>query len=149
MATVLPKVILLRGRGRRREAPAAAAITPGHLVSYDANGSFVKHAVAGGPWQGIVAVEDDHNGKDIDTAYATNDYVQGEQLLAGCDFYGLVPAGAVAIARSAAVKSNGDGTVILQGGTGTIVGYALEAVDNSAGGAAARIKIMMASPGTA
>jgi hypothetical protein len=149
MAKVLPRVILLRGRGRRREAPAAAAMTPGHLLSYDSSGTFVKHAVAGGPWQGIVCVEDDHNGNGIDTAYASGDYVQAEQVGNGCDVNLLVPAAAAAIARNGPVKSNGDGTVIAQGGTGTIIGWALEAVDNSAGGAAARIKVMLAAPGTA
>jgi hypothetical protein len=144
MATVLPKVILLRGRGRRREAPATASITPGHLLNYDASGNLIKHAVAGGDWQGIVAVEDDHNAKDIDTAYVSGDYVQGEQVDRGCDIYGLVPAAAAAIARNGPLKSNGDGTVIAQGGTGVIIGWALEAVDNSGGGAAARIKIMVA-----
>ena len=140
MAKVLPRVILLRGRGERREAPAAAAITPGMLIAYNTSGSFVPHPTAAGAARKIFAVENDHNGKGIDDAYATNDYVQGEELTSGCDVNALVAAGHAAIARGAKLESAGNGT--LRAVTaGFPIAEALEAVDNSGGGAAARIKV--------
>jgi hypothetical protein len=148
MAVVLPKTILLRGRGRRREAPAAGSITPGHLLDYNSSGSFVVHATAGGKPPMIVAVEQVigptagalTGGSGIDDAYATNDYVQAEQLFSGCDFYGLVAAAAAAITRGDKLESAGNGTV-RKLTTGVPIGEALEAVDNSGGGAAARLKV--------
>jgi hypothetical protein len=147
MATVLPKTILLRGRGRRREAPAAATITPGMLVDYNSSGNFVPHATAGGKIPGIIAVEGVigptvgslTGGSGIDDSYVSGDYVQAEQLYPGCDVYGLVAAAAAAIVRGDKLESAGNGTV-RKFTTGIVCGEALEAVDNSGGGAAARLK---------
>jgi hypothetical protein len=140
VAKVLPRVILLRGRGERREAPAAGAITPGHLIAYNSAGSFVVHPTAGGVARPIYACERDFEGKGIDDAYASGDYVQAEELHPGCDVLALVAAGATAIARGAKLESAGNGT-LRNVGTGVVIAEALEAVDNSAGGAAARIKV--------
>jgi hypothetical protein len=142
MAKTLPRVILLRGRGERREAPAAGAITPGHLIAYNSSGSFVVHPTAAVATNKIFAVEDDHNGKGIDDAYATNDYVQAEELHAGCDVNALVAAGHAAIVRGALLESAGNGT--LRALTGNFpIAKALESVDNSGGGTAARIKVSL------
>jgi hypothetical protein len=140
MATVLPKTILLRGRGERREAPAAGAITPGHLIAYNSSGSFVVHGTAAVSTPRIFAVENDLIGNGIDVPYASGDYVQAEQLHGGCDVYGLVAAGAAAIARGDKLESAGNGTM-RKLAAGIAIGEALEAVDNSGGGAAARLKL--------
>jgi hypothetical protein len=111
MAKTLPRTILLKGRGYRMEKVAAGTITPGHLVKLDSNGELVVQNAAGVKCLPVYAVEDDHNGKDIDDNYVDNDYVQAEILGPGCEVNGLVAASAAALVIGDAVESAGDGTV--------------------------------------
>lgn len=55
--------------------------------------------------------------------------------------YALVAAGAAAIAQNAYLASAGDGTLVTAGLDEVAVAQALEAVDNSGGGSAVRIKV--------
>jgi hypothetical protein len=61
----------------------------------------------------------------------------------GAEVYTLVAAAATAILKGGKLESNGLGHVRAWG-SGWVVGYAMEAVDNSAGGTAARIKMRVA-----
>jgi hypothetical protein len=138
MAALLPKAILLRGRGERREAKAEGIITPGMLLKITATGGFIPHNVAGANARRIVAVENDLMGQGIDVNYAIGDFVQAEEVPVG-DVYGLVAAAAAAIAVGDLLESAGNGTV-RKLTTGIAIAEALEAVNNSGGGAAARLK---------
>lgn len=111
MAKTVERTILLKGRGYRLEKVAGGTITPGHLVKLNSSDQLVVHSLAGGKWIGAIAVEDDHNGKDIDDNYSANDYVQAEVLGRGCYVNGLVAAGAAALVIGDLVEPAGDGTV--------------------------------------
>lgn len=177
-----PRTIVLKERGIRKELIAGGAITPGHLIAVNSAGKFVVHPTAGGVAGRMFAVEQDHNGKGIDDAYASNDLVMGEIVSAGSEINALIAAGAAAIAVGDYLESAGDGTfrkvvgltdssggtanttVQAIGGTfsqseiannfadvaaqinavkGGAIAVALEAVDNSAGGSAVRLKVLV------
>lgn len=156
MAT--PKTIILKGHGIRKEGVASGAITPGHLVEFGGANDLQVHSTAAGNARKAFAVENDLIGNGITDDYAAGDQVQYSVFQTGEEVYALVAAGATAITKGAALESAGDGTVAVyaaqavnEGGTatytiydGAIVGYALEAVDNSVGGSAVRIRIEVA-----
>jgi len=141
MAT--PKVILLKGDPIRKEALAAEAITPGHLLEFvptggDA-GQLRKHSTAAGVAQAMFAVEESLVGDEIGDAYADGDTVQYMVCRKGDEVYGFLEAGA-SVNIGAALESNGAGD--LQARTGNFpVAQALETKDNSAGIVHARIKV--------
>ena len=147
-----PKTIILRASTPvlRKEGVAAEAITPGHLVS-GPDAALVKHAVAAGNARKAFAVEYDP-AKGIDDAYAIGDQVMYGVFKTGEEVYALVAAAAPAIADGDALQSAGDGTLrkaVASAATSEaqrdgIVAYAREAVDNSGGGAAVRIRVEVA-----
>lgn len=134
----MANTILLKGRGIRVEAAAAAAITPGHLVTRTSTGLLTPFNTAGGACPRIVAVENDLEGKEITDAYAQNDYVQAEHLYSGCEFLGLLIAGAAAVVIGDLLEAGGAGG-LRKLASGVAIAQALEAVDNSGGGTQARI----------
>lgn len=154
---VAPRTILLVGKDYSimKEAPAAAAITPGHLVQFDANSKWKVHAVAKGQAIRAFAAEADLIGNGIDDAYAANDIVYAWIVPAGAEVNALVAPSAAAIVVGDLVESAGDGTVrkltpASQLGTGTYdytaegnaIGVAIQAVDNSSNAvSSARIQI--------
>lgn len=150
MASSTPNTITLKNSGVRKEKLAGGAITPGHLITVNSSDQAVVHPTAGGNARKAFAVENDLIGNGIGDAYASGDTVQFEVYQPGDEVYALVPAAAAAIVIGDALESNGDGTLVLEGtttatgDTDIVVGYALEAVDNSGGGAVARIKIEVA-----
>lgn len=141
------KKILIKGTPLRDEAPALGAITPGHLVERGTGGVQV-HSTAAGNAARVVALERAMTGDGIDVAYATGDEVLLAYLRPGDMFNGLVAAGASAIADGNYLESAGDGTLrVVSTSAATadteragIVAQAMEAVDNSGGGSAVRIK---------
>lgn len=149
------KTIVIKGSGIRKEAQAGGAVTPGHLVMRASDGDIEVHGTAGGAAQAAFAVENELAGKDIDVAYAADDQIFWEVLPPGAEVNALVAAGAAAIAIGDYLVSAGDGTLekytaqaVNEGGAATytvhsnpIVARAIEAVDNSGGGAAVRIKV--------
>lgn len=155
-----PTTIVLKGRQTavRDERPAGGAITPGHLVVMNSSGNFVVHPSAKMRAQPTFAVEWENlapnrtsvnGGGGIDDAYAANDLVQAETLQRGAWVYALVAASASAIAKGALLESAGDGTLRLitdftdaetDAIGGGAIARALEAVDNSGGGSAVRIR---------
>lgn len=135
-----PKTIELYGMGCQHEAVATSAITPGHLVQRTSGGVGV-HADAGGVASTHFAVEYEMTGRGIDDAYAIGDNVVFKTYAPGSSVYALVAAGATAITLNAMLTSDGDGTLRLASTDEVAVAQALEAVDNSGGGSAVRIKV--------
>lgn len=68
------KTIILKGSGIRKEAPAAEAIKPGQLVERTSAGKVQMRDTTAATTV-LVAIENEVVGKDIDTAYATDDTV--------------------------------------------------------------------------
>lgn len=131
---------------------AASAIAPGDLVEELAAGTVQEHSGAGLNAQKLFALTNLANGSDIDAAYAVGETVRYGAFNSGQKVFGRVAAAASAIVIGDALESDGDGTLrILTTDAATddtqrdsIVGYALEAVDNSGGGTVVRIKIRVA-----
>ncbi len=157
MSKTASRTILLKGRGYRVERKAGGAITPGHLVTLNNADALVVHGVAKGKAAAIFAVESEHlnnsaaSSNGIDTAYAAGDFVQAEALCPGCEVNALLAAAAAAIVEGDLLESAGDGTLrkrtafdaVTPAPAGEVVAMALEAVDNSGGGATARIRVMV------
>lgn len=120
---------------------ASAAITPGNLVEFVSAGSCRKHATAGGTAAKSFAMERDEMGKNIDVAYASGDTVKIGYFHAGQHVNALIGSGQN-IARAAFLESAGDGTLRVYG-SGVILAQALEAVNNTAGPAAARLRVQI------
>lgn len=176
----MTSTVLLKGDGIHKEAIAAGAITPGHLVMLNNTGKVVVCTGASKKIQPNFALENELIGEGIDTAYASGDKVPYIVPERGAEVYALVPAAAAAIVIGDYLECDGTGCLRKfagltdsTGGTAntTLVaisaGYvqaevannmadlaayananrtstiaiALEAVDNSAGAAPARIKV--------
>ena len=138
----MANTILLKGRGIRKEGVAGGTITPGHLLTINSSDALVVHATALGAAAALFAVENDIVGKTIDDNYVVNDYVQAEYLGSGCEVLGVVAAAAPAIVIGDLLESAGNGT-LRKRTTGIAVAQAIQAVDNSGGGAAVRIKAVI------
>lgn len=137
----MSNTILLKGSPLRKEAQAAAAITPGHLVELKSTGKIGVHATAGGYAMKAFAVENEVFGNGVDVAYAADDNVLYGVFKNGEEVYALIPAAAAAIVVGDFLTSNGDGTLKKATSTDQRLFQSLEAVDNSAGGSAVRLKI--------
>lgn len=138
----MANTILLKGRGIRKEAVAAATITPGNLLTFNSSGLLLKHATEGGAVIPLFAVENDLLGKMISDDYAANDYVQAEYLSAGMEVLTWLAA-SENVAKGALLSSKGNGALRATTSGHVVVAQALEAVDNSAGGSAVRIKVVV------
>lgn len=153
MAT--PKTILLKGEGLYKEASAGGNITPGHLINRTSTGTFVVHATAGGNVLPMFAMENELEGEEITDAYAATERVVGVIPQRGAEVYAFIEANGAAVVIGDLLESAGNGTlqkhtaqVVNEGGAATytaysapVVGRALEALDNSANGTAARIRV--------
>lgn len=134
-----PKTILLFGNPARKERRAAGAITPGMLIQTIAAGTVQAHSAAAGYAQVVFAAEADYVGTGIDTAYAAGERVQCLYSQPGDEVYGLLAAGSN-VANNAILESNGAGALQALSGVNRVC-RALEAVDNSGGGAPVRIRV--------
>ena len=147
------KTILLKSNGIRKEAQAAAAITPGHLVELTTAGKFQKHSTSGGASSKMFAIENELIGKNLNVDWITNEQVVAEVLPIGAEVYALLPAAAAAVVIGDLLMSNGDGTLIKYVNQTSasvttngvipnrVVARALQAVDNSGGGSPKRIVV--------
>lgn len=145
-----PNKIILKGKyGIAKERPAGVAITPGMLIERYVASSTSKvrpHSTADGAQSRAFAREQEIIGYGIDHVYAVGDRVEYELVQPGAEVYALVPASAPAIVEGDFLGSVGDGTlkkVTIGAGTlaASVVGIALEAVDNSAGVTPARLRV--------
>lgn len=133
----------IHGAPQSNERLAASAnILPGHLVA-EALGKVDVNAAADALGQKLFAQCDLTVAGDIDTAYAINSVVSYGAYASGQKVSAVVAAGADAIADGAPVASAGDGTLKI-GTVATAIGYAVEAVDNSAGATSVRLSIRVA-----
>ena len=154
----MSNTILLKGRGIRKEAAAGGTITPGDLLNIDSTGKLIRHASAAMRAAPLFAVESEGLNNEPQTAgginndYVSGDFVQAEYLYCGCEVYALVAASASAIVIGNMLESDGAGGLrLLTNFTdaeidsigGGAIAQALEAVDNSGGGARARIKVVI------
>jgi hypothetical protein len=165
MASTTPNIILLATNGEQRpvsEGIAHEAITPGQLVRVrTANGKIEKHGTAGGPTNRMFALEnpyiDPSSTKAINTNWAADGtmryvYAQsgdvvyawladGQNVTAGAPLQSN-GAGALTALTGQAVNEAGSATYTIS--DGPLVGFTEQALDNSAGGAVARIKVRIA-----
>lgn len=149
----IPNTIFLAGMPfLPQETNSAEAITPGHLVEFVPTGGNTgllrKHATAGGMATAMFALEvptptritTPANLAPIDVPYQVGETVHWV-MAQRCELLAFVPASAAAIVKGDPLVSNGDGTLRKASGTETVVAIAAEAVNNSAGGTPARIRI--------
>jgi hypothetical protein len=162
MASSTPHTIVLRTNNpdnnmqRVREAPCQAevTITPGMLLAWGTTNTVKPHATAAGHAEDKkIALENpwsDHgSGPAIDHDYAAAETVGYIPAQSGDQFYMLLADGEN-VTKGDALVSDGAGALQEQATvdasviTEAIVGFAAEALDNSAGGAVARIRVDIA-----
>ena len=148
----MANTIILKGDPLRKEARAAEALTPGHLIEFDASGDLQKHATEGGDAQPRFAVEEEFIGNDIDDAYADGDQVQFVVARQGDEIYAWLTTSQT-IKKGDPLESNGAGLLqkhaaqaVDEGGIATFTSYvdaivAYAAEDKTTTAAAARIKV--------
>ena len=155
MADVPSTILLTNPEGRTlpvKEALSAGAITPGHLIEHNAAAdTVVVHSVAQGRNARMFALENLGDASDIDAAYASGETTRYAHFQPGDEVNALVINGTAAILQGAELASDGAGGLVTVTDTadakpldGVVVGTALEAVDNSGGGAPVRIRVEVA-----
>jgi hypothetical protein len=135
-----------------KEALAGGVITPGNLLQKTPTGTVVRHATAGANSQRIFALQNLGDAEGIDVEYISGETTRYVYAKSGWEIYATVVNGTAVINQGDAVQSNGGGNVAtLAADIATdadqresIVGYALETVDNSGGAAVVRIRIEVA-----
>jgi hypothetical protein len=143
-ATNYPKTILLEGEqfGNHEEYRANAALKPGHLLLRGSNGKVLKNSSASTPCRKLFAKEEDKIGRTIADAYAEDEVVPCHVAQPNHLIYAWVPASAAALVIGDKLKSDGTGCLIkVTAASDYVIGMVEEAVDNSAGGAEARVKV--------
>lgn len=152
MASSTPHTIAVQTHGAlfRKEALAGGAITPGHLVQFDASNELVVHASAAAVLQGKkIALEsptpDSATAWSIDVAIADGDRAYYCDAQPGERFYMWLDAGENA-ALNAQLQSAGNGalqvvTVDANTLANSVVGVAKEAYNNGAGGSPVRLLV--------
>lgn len=126
----------------RKEGVTDEAVTPGHLLEYGGSNDVQKHSTANGTVNAMVALENDLVGDDIDDAYASGETVQFGIFAPGEEVYMWLAYGET-ISKGDYLTSAGDGTLHAAAGSadGRTRFKAIEAVTNTTGGAAVRIKV--------
>lgn len=125
------KVIKLLGNPIvQEEELAIEAITPGHVVEYSGAG-VRKNATAAANVTPMFALERDEMGKGIDVAYAINDKVKVGVCAPGDRVYAFIPSGQV-VAKGAYLTTDNAGRLTTASVSATIrTAQALEAVTSS------------------
>lgn len=142
------KTIALKGDFIRKERVAAGPITPGELIELASATTVQAHSTPGGNAPKAFALENDLVGDGIDDAYGAGDTVQYGVFQRGAEVYALLAHGEN-VNPGDPLESDGNGALQAHTAIGSgvqvdaIVGYALEAVNNTSG-ADARIKIEVA-----
>lgn len=168
MASSTPKVILLTVNGEKRpifEAVADAALTPGELVRFSSDDELQPHGTAAGLAAPMFCVENPYTDPGttaaIDTDYAIATSARYIWAQPGDIIYAFLADGEN-VAKGDALMSDGAGALkkfvaytqaVDEGGAATytiavpdrvIVAFADQDLNNSAGGARARIKVRAA-----
>jgi hypothetical protein len=147
----MANTILLKGRDKvtRKEYVAGTAINPGYLLALAADGEVDPHAAAAENQSSMFAFENELAGEEITDAYSVGDQVLCMVCAPGVEILAVLAASADAIVIGVYLESAGDGTLrVLTTAAATeeserrsVVGMALEAVDNSGGGTEVFIKM--------
>jgi hypothetical protein len=117
---------------------ADATIKPGHLITLDGNGDWIRHNVtSSASFPAIFALEREEMGQGIDVLYAEGDYVKAGHFPPSTRVNALIASGED-IAKGQKLESAGNGT-LRAFSSGYAIAVATFAVDNSAGPADARI----------
>lgn len=119
-----PNTILLRGQGVHEEYPAAAGLSPGHLIEITSAGTVQKHSTAGGQAELMFATEDALQGKTTADAYVALDQVMCDIAPPGTLRLARVAANAAAIVIGDKLASAGDGTLKKPASAGSHTLYA-------------------------
>lgn len=164
MASLTPNTIILTLNGDHRpifDKKSAAAIAPGELLEINSSGLLILHATAKANAYRWVALENPFAANNalpaIDQDWASGDHVRYIRAQPGDELYMWLKAGQNA-SLDAPLESDGAGGLQVhapiaanEAGSATytiythgIVGYALEAKDNSAGSDPVRIKVLIA-----
>jgi len=136
--------VVLRGQPERKEAEAGSTIRPGALVELQSDGTVDSGGTtftAGADVRRAFAVENDIEGLDLSSNYATGNRCLYAVFQAGHEVSALVAASAPAIVVGDSLSVTASGTVAKSGATHTVIGYALQNVDNSSGTSTVRIKM--------
>lgn len=142
--------VVVKGNGLRKERLAGAAVTPGHILKLQSDNTVDPHGAESGTTGTWVAIEDEIHGKAMTTAYASGDNILIEVLGPGCEFNALVGAAAPAIVIGDFLEIGAVAGCLQKVETSAATPdternaarfMALEAVDNSGGGSAARILV--------
>jgi len=134
-----PKIIFLKGCPMGKEGVAGAAgILPGMLVE-DVGGTVTAHSTVGGVAVPAFARPNEVVGDGIDTAYADGDTVLYGVAYSGMEVYSYISDGEN-IAAGDYLESGGNGQFVTVA-AGLALVKALETVNNTAGGAPARMKV--------
>jgi len=149
------KTIKVKGDGITLEGISSGVVSPGEVVSVTsaASDTFIRHAVVGGNVAPIlIALEDENQGSEIGTNYATAVQMFVWAPLSGSIFYGLISNGQ-SVTKGGLVMSDGAGRLdayVAQAETigadssgnittiapNRIIGVALDTVDMSSSSAA-------------
>lgn len=127
------KRIHSKGPFEQEEYKAAeAGIYPGMLVELDTNGEVIKHDDSGGAVgdEVLVAMEDQIQGRNVDTVYADDSIVTVMIPAKGTEVNLLLKDGEV-VTPAIKVMSNGDGTIIANSGGTHIPGMSTGSLDLS------------------
>ena len=144
MAKARSETISLKGEPLLKEGAASAAISPGHFVEFGGTKDIRKQSTAQANARRAIALENDLEGKGITVAYAANSNVRYGSFHPGQEAQVRVAAAAPAIVKGDALELAGDGTVRKLTGSGNIIAFALEAIDNSSGSSEVWINLEIA-----
>lgn len=134
-----PRTVKLYGDDIQREAAALGEITPGMLIER-APGGVQAHGTAGGMATPSFAVEMGLTGGTIDDAYEADDTVIFGTFASGSAIYALLAIdGNVAVGDF--VASDGAGALTNAAAGDIAIAQAIEAVDNTGGSAAVRVRV--------
>lgn len=122
------------------EDKAAEAITPGHLISYDGNGDWVKNDTTSAVAR-VFALEREEFGHGIDDDYAIGDRVKAGAFSQGDRVYAFTPSGQN-LSKGDRLEPTSNGRLKILA-SATPIAIVLEDKNNSAGPGDARIRIQI------
>ena len=113
------------------EKPAAAALSPGHIIIANTDGKVLKHATDGSG--GLIFIADVNMLDGVNDAYAAGDTVQYFEPPSGETYQVRAKTGQALVKDITPLTSDGAGRVrVGVVGTDTIIAYAAETVTTSA-----------------
>ena len=136
MAKSKPETIILKGdplyKERQVKDVANTSIKPGNIVQLRSDDTVELQSTAGANCARAFVVENDLIGKEIGDTYGRNDRCHFAVFCPGQEVYARVKAQAAAIVIGDELMATATGSVEKHAGNNTVIGRALEAVDNSA-----------------